>query len=52
MGVIPSLFNVCFLCFQCKHLLAVRLAPALGVAVEEEVDDDKLVQRISACDYG
>lgn len=38
--------------FQCKHLLAVRLAPALGVSRIEEVDDDKLAQRISACDYG
>ncbi|CAM9509716.1 unnamed protein product [Scytosiphon promiscuus] len=35
----------------CKHLLAVRLAPALGVSVEEEVDDDKLAARISSCDY-
>eukprot|EP00904_Undaria_pinnatifida_P010706 jgi/Undpi1/6766/HiC_scaffold_21.g09245.m1 len=36
----------------CKHLLAVRLAPVLGVSRVEEVDDDKLAQRISACDYG
>lgn len=37
---------------QCKHLLAVRVAPALGVSRLEEVDDDKLAQRIAACDYG
>ncbi|CAM9107371.1 unnamed protein product [Ectocarpus sp. 8 AP-2014] len=36
----------------CKHLLAVRLAPALGLSISEEVDDDKLAMRISSCDYG
>ncbi|CBJ27713.1 conserved unknown protein [Ectocarpus siliculosus] len=36
----------------CKHLLAVRLAPALGLSMSEEVDDDKLAMRISSCDYG
>ncbi|CAM9635898.1 unnamed protein product [Ectocarpus sp. 6 AP-2014] len=36
----------------CKHLLAVRLAPALGLSMSEEVDDEKLAMRISSCDYG
>ncbi|CAM9186140.1 unnamed protein product [Ectocarpus sp. 4 AP-2014] len=36
----------------CKHLLAVRLAPALRLSISEEVDDDKLAMRISSCDYG
>lgn len=39
-------------CVQCKHLLAVRLAPVLGLSATEEVDDDKLAMRLSSCDYG
>ena len=37
---------------QCKHLLAVRLAPALGVSCLEEVDDQRLADRIGDCAYG
>jgi len=33
-------------------LLAVRLAPVLGLSVVEEIDDDRLAMRLSSCDYG
>lgn len=48
--MIKKTSHICALLFQCKHILAVYLCRAMGVAQQERVSDQQMSGILSGAD--